>query len=216
MLELGLALVFAYLVGSINFSLALGRLRKIDVRKVGSGNAGATNALRAAGLPFAAVVMIGDFGKAVVAVGPLASLAYALAPEPAFSLAWLKAAAAAAVVVAHCYPLWHEFKGGKGFASLLGACLMLHWPLVAAMLVIWVLTLTLTGYVAVATMVAAVSAPLFVAFAMPEAGPEILWLAAAAAAFIGWTHRSNVLALREGSERRFERARAARWLNKDG
>ena len=216
MLELGLALVFAYLIGSINFSLALGRLRKIDVRKVGSGNAGATNALRAAGLPFAAAVMIGDFGKAVVAVGPLASLAHALAPEPAFSLAWLKAAAAAAVVVAHCYPLWHEFKGGKGFASLLGACLMLHWPLVAAMLVIWVLTLTLTGYVAVATMVAAVCAPLFVAFAMPEAGPEILWLAAAAAAFIGWTHRSNILALREGSERRFERVRAARWLNKDG
>ncbi len=216
MLELGLALVFAYLIGSINFSLALGRLRNLDVREVGSGNAGATNALRAAGLPFAAAVLVGDVGKALLAVGPLASLAHALAPEPVFALAWIQAAAAAAVTVAHCYPLFHDFRGGKGFATLLGACLMLHWPLVAAMLAVWALTLALTGYVAAATMLSAVSSPLFLAFAMTADGPELLWLGSGAAAFILWTHRSNIRELLNGTERRFDRVRVAYWLRKDG
>ncbi len=217
MLELGLALVFAYLIGSINFSLALGRFRNLDVREMGSGNAGATNALRAAGFPFAAAVLAGDMGKALLAVGPMASLAHALALEPVFSLAWIQAAAAAAVTVAHCYPLWHEFRGGKGFATLLGAYAMLHWPLVAAMLLVWALTLVLTGYVAAATMLSAISAPLLVAFAMSAAaGPEPLWLASAAAAFILWTHRSNIRQLLNGTERRFDRVRVVGWLKKDG
>ncbi|MCY4166122.1 MAG: glycerol-3-phosphate 1-O-acyltransferase PlsY [Gammaproteobacteria bacterium] len=216
MLELGLSLVFAYLIGSINFSLALGRFRNLDVREVGSGNAGATNALRAAGLPFAAAVLAGDIGKALLAVGPLALLAHALAPEPAFSLAWIQAGAAAAVTAAHCYPLWHEFRGGKGFATLLGACLVLHWPLAAAMLGVWALILVLTGYVAAATMLAAISAPLVLAFAMTAAGPELLWLASAAAAFILWTHRSNIRELLNGTERRFDRVRVIHWLKKEG
>ena len=216
MLELGLALVFAYLIGSINFSLALGRFRNLDVREVGSGNAGATNALRAAGLPFAAAVLAGDMGKALLAAGPLAVLAHALAPEPAFSLAWIQAGAAAAVAAAHCYPLWHEFRGGKGFATLLGACLVLHWPLAATMLGVWALTLALTGYVAAATMLSAISAPLVLAFATTAAGPELLWLASGAAAFILWTHRSNIRELLNGTERRFDRVRVIHWLKKDG
>lgn len=216
MLELGLALVFAYLIGSVNFSLALGGLCNINVRQVGSGNAGATNALRAAGLPFAAAVLAGDAGKALLAVGPLALVAHALAPEPFFPLAWIQAAAAAAVTVAHCYPLWHEFRGGKGFATLLGACLMLHWPLLAAMLSVWALTLAFTGYVAVATMLSAVSAPLFLAFAMPSAGPELFWLSSGAAVFVVCTHRSNIRELRDGTERRFDQVRLVRWLKKGG
>lgn len=216
MLELGLALLFAYLIGSINFSLALGRFRKLDVRETGSGNAGATNALRAAGFWFAVAVMIGDVGKAMLAVGPLATLAHSLAGEPEFSLAWLQVAAGASVTVAHCFPLWHEFRGGKGFSALLGSYLVLHAPLVGAVLLIWVLVLILSGYVGLATMLAALSAPVFLALAMPEAGPELFWLSLAAGLFTVWTHRSNIRDLLDGAEHRFERVRIARWFKSGG
>ena len=216
MLELGLSLVFAYLIGSINFSLALGRFRNLDVRETGSGNAGATNALRAGGFRFALAVMIGDVGKAIVAVGPLASLAHSFAADPTFSLAWVKVAAGASVTAAHCYPLWHEFRGGKGFATLLGSYLMLHAPLVGAVLAVWVGVMILSGYVGLSTMVAAVSAPLILAFLMPEAPPELFWLAAASGAFTVLTHRDNIRNLLSGSEHRFERARVVRWFKSGG
>ena len=216
MLELGLSLVFAYLIGSINFSLALGRLRNLDVRETGSGNAGATNALRAAGFWFALAVMIGDVGKAILVVGPLASLAYSFAEQPTFSLAWVQVAAGASVTAAHCYPLWHEFRGGKGFATLLGSYLVLHAPLVGAVLAVWVLVMIFSGYVGLATMVAAVSAPLFLAFFMPEAPPELFWLAAAAGAFTVSTHRSNIRNLLDGSEHCFERVRIDHWFKSGG
>ena len=215
MLELGLSLVFAYLVGSINFSLVLGRFRNLDVREVGSGNAGATNALRAAGFWFGLAVMIGDVGKALVAVGPLAALAHSLGGGEEFSLAWVQAAAGASVTVAHCYPLWHEFRGGKGFATLLGAYLVLHPPLVGAVVGVWILTLIATGYVGVATIVAAIAAPLMLVFAMSATGPELLWLANGAALFIIWTHRSNIRDLLNGTEYRFDRALVGNWFKKE-
>ncbi len=216
MLELGLSLLFAYLIGSINFSLALGRFRNLDVREVGSGNAGATNALRAAGFRFAFAVMIGDVGKALLAVGPLATLAHTIGGEHGFSLAWLQVAAGASVTVAHCYPLWHEFRGGKGFATLLGSYLMLHPPLVGAVLGVWVLVLISTGYVGVATIVAALSAPLVLAFLMSGTGPEMLWLGIGGALFIAWTHRSNIRDLLDGNEYRFDRVRIGHWFKSGG
>lgn len=214
MLELGLSLVFAYLVGSINFSLALGKFRNLDVREVGSGNAGATNAVRAAGYGFGLAVLAGDVGKALFAVGPLVWLARVLAGQPQFSMAWLQVAAGAAVVVAHCYPLWHEFRGGKGFATLLGCYLVLHTPLVGAVLGVWVLALILTGYVAVATMCAAASAPFFLYFTMAGAGPELFWLGVGASLFTFWTHRSNIRNLLEGSEYCFKPARVDHWFRR--
>ncbi len=216
MLELGLALVFAYLIGSVNFSLILGRLRNLDVREVGSGNAGATNALRAAGFRFALAVMAGDLGKAIVAVGPLATLAHSLGGEDGFSLAWLRVAAAASVTVAHCYPLWHEFRGGKGFASLLGSYLLLHPPLAGAATGVWILALVSTGYVGVATLLAAMSAPVFLALATSKTGPELLWLGIGGALFMAWTHRSNIRNLLGGAEQRFDRVRIGHWFRKDG
>ena len=216
MLELGLSLVFAYLVGSINFSLALGRFRNLDVREVGSGNAGATNALRAGGFGFALGVMIGDVGKALVAVGPLAALAHSLGGDDGISLAWLQVAAGVSVTVAHCYPLWHEFRGGKGFATLLGSYLMLHAPLAGAVVGIWVVLLISTGYVGVATIGAAISAPLFLAFLLSGAGPELLWLGIAGALFTAWTHRGNVRELLNGAERRFDRVRVVHWFKSGG
>lgn len=216
MLELGLSLVFAYLIGSINFSLALGRFRNLDVREVGSGNAGATNALRAAGFWFALAVMIGDVGKALIAVGPLAALAHSIGGDDGFSLILLKVAAGASVTLAHCYPLWHEFRGGKGFATLLGSYLMLHAPLVGAVVGVWVVVLIATGYVGVATMIAAVSAPLFLAFVLSGTGPELLWLAIGGALFTVWTHRSNIRELLDGTEHRFDRVRVGHWFRKDG
>ena len=120
------------------------------------------------------------------------------------------------MTAAHCYPLWHEFRGGKGFAALLGSYLVLHAPLVGAVLAVWVLVMIFSGYVGLATMVAAVSAPVFLAFFMPEAPPELFWLAAAAGAFTVLTHRDNIRNLLDGSEHCFRKVRVDHWFKSGG
>jgi glycerol-3-phosphate acyltransferase PlsY len=192
------ALVAAYLLGSVSGSLALGRLRKVDIRTMGSGNAGGTNALRTQGKWFALGVVLIDVGKGALA-------AALLPPLSGSSAAWLPAACAMAAVIGHCYPLWHGFRGGKGAATAIGG-LAAVWPwLLLPMFLAWVLTLALTGYVGLSTMVAAlVLVPAALLLAAPA---PVLWLALALALFIPFTHRSNIRKLRAGTENRFERAR---------
>src|SRR5688572_21265852 len=111
-LELGVKSLIAYLLGSVSGSLLLGRLRGVDIRELGSGNAGGTNALRTQGWQFALVVMAIDIGKAVLAVGVLPGLDLPLIGiKPRVDRHWLAVACAIAVVVGHVYPLWYDFCG---------------------------------------------------------------------------------------------------------
>lgn len=192
-----LLIIAAYLLGSLSGSLLLGRLRGVDIRQHGSGNAGGTNALRTQGWTFALGTVLVDVGKGALAVW--------LARRLGTGLAWLPYAAGLAAVIGHVWPLFHGFRGGKGAGTLVGALLLL-WPLSVAVLVAtWLLVLTVSGYVGLATVLAAAS---LVPLALATGADALrLGFAIVLALFIVFTHRGNLRRLRAGVEPRFERAR---------
>lgn len=196
-------ILLGYLLGSISGSLVLGRLRGIDIRTQGSGNAGGTNAFRTQGLWFALGVALIDVGKSALAAwaGGWGSA------DPAHGL-HVAMLAGAAAVAGHVWPLYFGFRGGKGVAAVLGAMLVL-WPTgLAVMLGVALLVLTTTGYVGLGSILAGVALIPAAAWMAPEPHRQIWMVAAfAIAAFVLFTHRSNVQRLRAGTEHRFERAR---------
>lgn len=204
-----LLLLCAYLLGSVSGSLLLGRLRGVDIRRHGSGNAGGTNALRTLGWRFALGVVAIDVGKGALA----AWLALRFAPlGQALDVTAHGYAAAACAVVGHVWPLWHGFRGGKGAATAVGGLLML-WPWsIGVLLPVWMLVLVATGYVGLSTVLAALALPLL-AWGT-DAEPVRLWFSMFAAIFIAFTHRANLQRLRQGTESRFERARLLHRLHR--
>ncbi|HWS76972.1 MAG TPA: glycerol-3-phosphate 1-O-acyltransferase PlsY [Thermomonas sp.] len=194
--------VFAYLLGSVSGSLLLGRLRGVDIRQHGSGNAGGTNAFRTLGWKFALGVALFDIGKGVLATW--VALRYAPVGMP-LSVTAHGYLAATAAVLGHVWPLWHGFRGGKGAATAVGGLLVL-WPwAIPPLLLAWVLVLTSTGYVGLATVVAGACLPLL-AWASDAEPPRLLFCIGIAL-YLVFTHRANLQRLRAGNESRFERAR---------
>lgn len=199
----------AYLLGSISGSLLLGKLRGVDIRTLGSGNAGGSNALRTQGVKFALITLLVDIGKGALATW----LAWRYLPADV-SPAWLYGCVIAAVV-GHCWPLFHGFRGGKGAATLVGG-LAVVWPQVLLpALATWLVSLAWGGYVGLATMLAGVS--LVMVALIGGADTTRLAFAIVAALLLVFTHRSNIARLRAGTESRFERVRIlGRWLSKKG
>jgi glycerol-3-phosphate acyltransferase PlsY len=206
-----MALVFnallAYLIGSVSGSLWLGRLKHVDIRKFGSGNAGGTNALRAQGFTFALGVVVIDVGKGVLAASLPMWLSWGQAMHSAAPLV-----CAMAAVIGHCYPLWHGFRGGKGAATAVGGMLVIQPLALVPMLTVWFLCLIITGWVGLSTMLAAIAAV-----------PALLWLESpfaevvfgvVMALFIIFTHRKNIRAMLEGKEYSFQRIRLRNWLRR--
>ena len=194
-----LLILAAYLLGSLSGSLLLGKLRGVDIRTQGSGNAGGTNAFRTQGAKFALGVIAIDIGKGALA----AWLGLRFAPQA--DAAWLAYATAFAATVGHVWPLWHGFRGGKGAATMVGGVAVL-WPAsVPVLLAVWLCTLILTGYVGLSTMLAGAA---FVALALAmHADVPRLAFAVAVALLLLFTHRANLARLRAGTESRFEKAR---------
>jgi glycerol-3-phosphate acyltransferase PlsY len=207
-LELGVKTLLSYLIGSVLGSLVMGRLRGVDIREQGSGNAGGTNALRTQGWRFALGVIVIDVGKAFLAVGwlPGASLPF-VGFDASLDTHWLAVACAAAVVIGHVYPVWYEFRGGKGAATLIGAVAMLAPVALLPLIAVWLATVLLTGYVGLGTMLAAASVPLYFALRDP-ANHAYLVFGVAMAIFVVFTHRSNIVRMRQGNENRARRL----WL----
>ncbi len=207
MLELGLKVLISYLLGSINGSLVLGRLRGIDIRTQGSGNAGGTNALRTQGWPFALGVMLIDVGKGFLPCWflPNAEL-LGLSLDPQITRSWLAVACAAAAVHGHCYPVWFGFKGGKGAATLIGGLLALAPVLLVPMLLVWAGVLIISGMVGLSTMLATFSLPAYLlATGSPWHAPLVLFTVLATA-YIAYTHRENIQRMRQGQESRMRKA----------
>ena len=196
-----LFLVLSYLLGSVSGSLLLGRLRGVDIRTLGSGNAGGTNALRTQGVAFGLGTVLVDVGKgALVAAGAR----WALVGE-----AWPLACVFAAVC-GHVWPVFHGFRGGKGAATVVGGLAVL-WPqALPAVLLTWLAALACGGYVGLSTVLAGISLPIYGWLA--DASAARLVFAGAVAVFLVYPHRSNLQRLRAGREPRFERARVlGRW-----
>lgn len=208
MLELGLKTLIAYLLGSLMGALLIGVARGVDIRTLGSGNAGGTNALRTQGFWFAAATVVIDVGKGWLAAGWLPGLAIpGIAVDAAVDRGWLTVVCAAAAVIGHVWPLFHEFRGGKGGATLVGALLALAPWIVAVVLAVWLVVVMLTGLVGLATMTAAVSVPIAI-WALGPGGEPLLSFAIAMAALIVFAHRGNIARMNAGAEPRMNRL----WL----
>jgi glycerol-3-phosphate acyltransferase PlsY len=202
LLELGLKTLIAYLLGSLMGALLIGAARGVDIRESGSGNAGGTNALRTQGFWFAAVVVVIDIGKGVVAAGWLPEFSIpGIARDSSIDRDWLAVGCAAAVVAGHVWPLYHEFRGGKGGATLIGTLLVLAPAVVPVAMAGWFLIVLLTGFVGLATMIAAATVPMALWF-LGRQSPPLFAFAVAMAVLIVWAHRSNIGRMKGGNEPR--------------
>ncbi|MEM1166664.1 MAG: glycerol-3-phosphate 1-O-acyltransferase PlsY [Planctomycetota bacterium] len=208
----GVAMMAAYLVGSIPFGLVLGRLKGVDIREHGSGNIGATNVRRVLGPTLGNVCFALDLLKgalptvvAGVVLGPL--LAEVLAPGAAW--AWL--GVAVSTILGHVFPIYLRFKGGKGVATAFGSMLAL-WPFTTlpalGALGVWIGTVRVWRMVSLASCAAAVSLPVLVALVTlvvfrqhpPATAAPFVIVTAALAALVVYRHRSNIARIRAGTE----------------
>ena len=204
MLELGVKFLISYFIGSLMGALIVGRLRGgVDIRTMGSGNAGGTNALRTQGVFFALCVVIIDVGKGVIGAGVVPGLELPfVAADPKISREWLTLCCAAAAVFGHVWPVYHRFRGGKGAATLVGTFAIIAPQLILPMLLVWGVVLILSGYVGLATMAAAIAVPVWVAVTrFPDDQPLLIYCVLMAAYVVRW-HRLNIARMRDGSEHR--------------
>jgi glycerol-3-phosphate acyltransferase PlsY len=208
MLELGIKFLISYFIGSVMGAMVMGRLGGgVDIRKMGSGNAGGTNALRTQGWLFAIGVVVIDVGKGVIGAAYIPGLELPLIGEsPVVSREWLVICCAAAAVIGHVWPIWHQFRGGKGAATLVGTLIVLAPALIMPVLIAWIVVLVISGFVGLATMSAGVTAPIIILVTrLPEDQPVFIYCVAMAM-YLVFSHRSNIQRMRDGTENRVTRA----------
>lgn len=182
--------VAAYFLGSIPFGLLIVRATGLgDLRKIGSGNIGATNVLRTGNKPAAALTLVCDAGKGALAIFIARSLFGGSAGEVAGFAAFL----------GHCYPIYLGFKGGKGVATFLGTVLALAWPVGLAVCGTWLAVAATLRLSSLAALVAAAMAPLYaLLFDLPRLSAGLV----AMAILIFLRHRGNIARLLRGTEPR--------------
>jgi len=179
-----------YLLGSIPFGMVIARAMNLgDLRKIGSGNIGATNVLRTGSKTAAAATLLLDALKGTVPV------------IAAFSLAGLPAAIVAGVAafLGHIFPVWLRFKGGKGVATYIGVLLGLGWKLLLVFAVVWLLMAYLFRYSSLAALVASIAVPVYSAFTQD---PRLTIALVAMSMIVFATHRGNISRLVRGDESR--------------
>ncbi len=204
MLELGVKFLISYFIGSLMGAMIMGKLRGgVDIRTMGSGNAGGTNALRTQGMFFALGVVIIDIGKGVIGAGVIPELNVPfVAEDPMLSRTWLTICCATAAVLGHVWPIYHGFKGGKGAGTFVGTLVILGPHLIIGVLIVWAGVLVLSGFVGLATMSAATALPIYLAvMILPEEQPLFIYASVMAMLIIFW-HRLNIQRMRDGTEHR--------------
>lgn len=190
-----LGIITAYLLGSIPTSYLIGKLAGVDVRKHGSGNVGATNVLRVLGKLPAAITLILDIGKGVLAVTLVASIFYRKGMVD-FNL--FRALLGLAVIAGHNWTIFLKLKGGKGVATFIGVfAILLPIELIVG-LIIWIITVWITKYVSLGSILLAMAVPLIAAFS--GKGIETVTLAITACGIICYKHKGNINRLLMGTE----------------
>ena len=175
-------------MGSVSGSLLLGKIWNVDIRKVGSGNAGGTNALRSVGVVFALLTVIIDISKGAIPC------------YLAIGNQYLMLLCGFAAVVGHVFPVFHGFKGGKGAGTLLGVIIIYEPGALIYVLSTWIIFLVLSGYVGLSTIAATLI--LFV-YSISTADNTFIIFSASALLFILYNHRENIQRMRAGEENRF-------------
>ena len=186
-----LAAALGYLAGSVPFAFVLARRHGVDLRRVGSGNVGATNVLRTRGVPMAVTAMCLDAAKGSLAV---------LLAQRFDGAAAAPVTAGLAAIVGHMYPPWLGFRGGKGVATAAGVFGVLAPPALAVAAAVFLAAVTISRYISVGSLAGAVALTTS-AFAMGAPG-QIAAGSVVAAVLIVHRHRGNVARLIGGSERR--------------
>ncbi len=187
-LGMGLAILIGYLLGSIPWGMVLARLMGLgDLRRIGSGNIGATNVLRTGNRKAAALTLLLDMGKGAAAV----LIARAFWAEDAAQMAAL------AAFLGHCYPVWLGFRGGKGVATFIGIMLALSWKVGLAVCATWLFFAVLFRYSSLAALAAAGFSTMWI-FIFREG--EMFFLGVALTVLIYWRHRENIKRLEAGTE----------------
>lgn len=199
-----LAGALGYLLGSCPNGYLIGRARGIDIRRHGSGNIGATNALRVLGKKWGYLVFFLDALKGFLAVRitfHLADIVPGLRQPEIVGII-----AAVACILGHTFPVWLWFRGGKGVATSAGVLLGLMPIAVVSVFIVWVMLFKLTRYVSIASIAAAAALPFFVALYLQIQalrGFSLLPFSILIAAVVVWRHRSNIQRLMNGKEQRF-------------
>jgi len=186
-------IILSYLLGSISPSYLLGKTKNIDIRTEGSGNAGTTNAIRVLGAKLGAFTFVLDLLKGIIAVilgqfilgfngGLLASVF---------------------VVLGHNWPVFFQFKGGKGIATSLGVLMTINWQMGLICLLIALTTILITRYVSLGSILASISAPFIIIFTTDSVNMPLyitIWILASLSVY---RHRSNIVRLYKGEEDKF-------------
>ena len=191
-------IILSYLIGSISGSMVIGKFKKVDIREMGSGNAGGTNAFRTQGALFALGVIIIDIFKGFAATyyigmgfGDVSSLSLTCG---------------FASVIGHIYPIYHQFKGGKGAGTLIGVLLALPLSgiVIPTLILIWLVILVITGYVGFGTIITGISFPIYL-YLFNNQVPELMIFGMLCSILIIFTHRSNIIRMYRGEENQFEK-----------
>ncbi len=199
-----IAFILGYLLGSINSSVIFGKMIGVDVRKVGSGNAGATNALRTMGKKAGIIVVIGDVLKTILAMIIVRIVAPIFFPGQADVGRYAEYLAGFAAVLGHNYPLYFGFRGGKGIICSISVIFMLDWRIGLITLFAGVLVIAVTRFVSLGSLTGAAVFPILVIiFSTFESGahvPYYIALAVVMMVLAFYQHRSNIKRLASGTE----------------
>ncbi|SNS07683.1 glycerol-3-phosphate 1-O-acyltransferase PlsY [Antarctobacter heliothermus] len=181
--------VLGYLLGSVPFGVLISRAMGLgDLRKIGSGNIGATNVLRTGNKPAALATLLLDGGKGAMAV----LLAWGFGGD-----IWVMQVAGVAAFAGHCFPVWLGFKGGKGVATFLGLMLALAWPVGLLCCATWALAAYLSRVSSVGALAASAGSLVWM---VVTGRPELLVSGVVLAALVWWRHSANIARLRAGTE----------------
>jgi len=195
-----LFIIISYLIGSISGSLLLGKFINVDIRKMGSGNAGGTNALRSIGPWFALGTILIDIFKGYFPV--------ILFPQyiDLYNIELLQVLFGIATVIGHVYPIYYGFKGGKGAGTLIGVVLAIFPISILYILPIWIIILICTGYVGLSTMLAGITLVVITYLKYPFGILSTFgYFSIIISLFLLYTHKDNIKRMIKGDENKFEK-----------
>lgn len=197
-----LAAVVAYVLGSIPTSIWYGKaMYGLDVREHGSGNPGATNTFRVLGKKAGTIVMLADISKGMLATSlALVLLEFSLIEEQ--NLVTAKLILGVVAVTGHIFPLFLNFKGGKGVATLLGMMIAIHYEVALLCIAVFLVTLLISKYVSLASIVSALAFPSFLLFIprFKDGEPLLVIFSFFLFIVIVWTHNKNIKRIAQGEE----------------
>ena len=196
--------MLSYLIGSISGSMVLGKLKGVDIRTMGSGNAGGTNAFRSIGPIFALGVILIDISKGVIAVVFISKFLFF--NQIILSHDIVSILCGVAAVLGHVYPIYYNFQGGKGAGTLIGIIGTLFPESIIYTFISWFVVIILTGFVGLGSMVSGIVLVIVTYLYHPDGiNSSFGYFSILMALFIIFTHRSNITRMLKGTENRFEK-----------